>query len=150
MKRTMHLTALAWLLALPLAALAVGPSGSPAGTGTTDETRPPSSTQTTPTQPYGAGVTTSPGSATTTDGTAGPGGTTPPGTSPRDGAPTGRPSDIPPLFNELDTNKDGYITRDEAKRSADTTARFDEIDTNRDGRISVSEWKAAEDKKVGR
>lgn len=151
MKCKPRFATLALLAAVPLAAIGVEPSGSPSGPGASDGGRPPSSTQTTPTQPYGPGTPTSPGSATTTDGSIGPGGTMPPGTSPRDDrTSTGRPADMPPLFKELDTNKDGYITRDEAKRSADTTARFDEIDTDHDGRISVLEWKTAEDRKLGR
>lgn len=45
-----------------------------------------------------------------------------------------------PMFDALDTNHDGYVTRDEAKRSADVTARFKELDTDRDGRIAASEF----------
>lgn len=57
------------------------------------------------------------------------------------------PGAVPPLFNELDQDKDGQISRDEAKRSADTTARFDEIDADRDGKLSAAEWIMAEEKK---
>ncbi len=45
-----------------------------------------------------------------------------------------------PLFKELDANHDGYISKDEAKRSADVTARFNRLDANHDGRISVDEF----------
>ncbi|NTV11103.1 MAG: hypothetical protein HGA47_10060 [Zoogloea sp.] len=55
--------------------------------------------------------------------------------------------DIPPMFQQLDTNRDKTISRDEAKRSADVTTRFDEMDTNRDGMISVDEWVSAENKR---
>ena len=50
-------------------------------------------------------------------------------------------ADDPPMFRELDTNHDGYITKEEAKRSADVTARFNDLDTDRDGRISSAEFR---------
>lgn len=46
----------------------------------------------------------------------------------------------PPLFKQLDTNHDGYISREEAKRSATVSAKFDQLDANHDGRISVDEY----------
>lgn len=50
-------------------------------------------------------------------------------------------SDQPaPIFDALDTNHDGYVTKEEAKRSADVTARFKELDTDHDGRTSASEF----------
>ena len=45
-----------------------------------------------------------------------------------------------PIFDALDTNRDGYVTKEEAKRSADVTARYKELDTNCDGRISSREF----------
>jgi len=45
-----------------------------------------------------------------------------------------------PIFDALDTNHDGYVTKEEAKRSADVTARFKELDTDHDGRIYASEF----------
>ena len=45
-----------------------------------------------------------------------------------------------PMFDALDTNHDGYVTKEEAKRSADVTVRFKDLDTNHDGRISASEF----------
>ena len=45
-----------------------------------------------------------------------------------------------PLFTELDVNHDGYVTKEEAKRSADTTARFNALDANHDGKISAAEY----------
>ena len=46
-----------------------------------------------------------------------------------------------PLFLQLDTNHDGYVTKEEAKRSAEVTARFNELDADHDGRISAAEFK---------
>lgn len=46
----------------------------------------------------------------------------------------------PPLFEQLDTNRDGYVTAEEAKRSADITARFKELDRNHDGKVSLAEF----------
>jgi hypothetical protein len=47
-----------------------------------------------------------------------------------------------PLFQQLDVNHDLYITKEEAKRSADVTARFDKLDVNHDGKISADEFKS--------
>lgn len=47
----------------------------------------------------------------------------------------------PPLFEQLDANHDGYVTMEEAKRSAEVTARFKEIDRNHDGKVSLSEFR---------
>lgn len=46
-----------------------------------------------------------------------------------------------PLFEQLDVNHDLYITKEEAKRSADVTARFAKLDINHDGKISADEYK---------
>lgn len=46
-----------------------------------------------------------------------------------------------PLFDELDTNHDDYLTAEEARRSAAVTARFKELDTDHDGKVSVDEYK---------
>jgi EF hand domain-containing protein len=42
-------------------------------------------------------------------------------------------------FRQLDTNQDGYITRDEARDSPAVTRRFSELDRDGDGRISPEE-----------
>jgi hypothetical protein len=44
-------------------------------------------------------------------------------------------------FWQLDTNKDGHITREEARNSPALTRRFNEIDTNGDGILSPEELK---------
>ena len=48
-------------------------------------------------------------------------------------------------FKRLDTNNDGYISKDEF--TARALKRFDEIDTNHDGKISPAEMNAYYDKK---
>lgn len=47
---------------------------------------------------------------------------------------------MPPLFEQLDSNRDGYVTKEEAKRSAEVTARFKELDSDQDGRIGTAEF----------
>lgn len=49
-------------------------------------------------------------------------------------------SQTPPMFEQLDANHDGSITKAEAERSADLKARFDKLDANRDGKISAQEY----------
>lgn len=51
--------------------------------------------------------------------------------------------DVPREFRRMDKDKDGMISRDEAKRSKDTMAQFDTLDADHDGKISLSEWQAA-------
>lgn len=45
------------------------------------------------------------------------------------------------MFHELDTNRDGFISKDEARRSAEVSARFNDLDTDKDNRISASEFR---------
>lgn len=49
-------------------------------------------------------------------------------------------SQTPAMFEQLDANHDGSITKAEAERSADVKARFDKLDANRDGKISAQEY----------
>lgn len=39
----------------------------------------------------------------------------------------------------LDTNRDGVISREEAKASSELSSRFNELDKNRDGSLSAQE-----------
>jgi hypothetical protein len=47
---------------------------------------------------------------------------------------------VPPLFKKLDLNHDGYLTREEARYSAEVAARFADLDSDHDGRISIREF----------
>lgn len=44
------------------------------------------------------------------------------------------------LFVQLDRNKDGFVTRDEAERSATALSEFNAIDRDKDGKLSRPEW----------
>ncbi len=46
------------------------------------------------------------------------------------------------LFDRLDKNKDGFITRDEARDATELQGRFAELDINNDGKISREEMRA--------
>lgn len=53
-------------------------------------------------------------------------------------------TELPAMFKELDQDKDGQISKDEAKRSAEVQTNFDSMDTDRNGKISLIEWGAAD------
>lgn len=46
-------------------------------------------------------------------------------------------------ITRLDTNRDGFVSRDEAKASPDVSARFKQLDRNNDGKLSAEELAAA-------
>jgi Ca2+-binding EF-hand superfamily protein len=46
-------------------------------------------------------------------------------------------------FTQLDTNKDGTLSRSEVAADASMTENFNKIDKNSDGRIDETEYKAA-------
>jgi hypothetical protein len=43
-------------------------------------------------------------------------------------------------FDRLDRNRDGYVSRDEAKDAPELQTRFSELDTNNDGKLSREEY----------
>ena len=45
-------------------------------------------------------------------------------------------------FDHLDRNRDGFISRDEAKDAPELQTRFSELDTNNDGKLSREEYDA--------
>ena len=47
-----------------------------------------------------------------------------------------------PEWSESDTNRDGYLTKEELIPFPSVLKRFEEIDTNQDGRISEAEYRA--------
>ena len=49
-------------------------------------------------------------------------------------------SDITTIFNYLDRNKDGKISRDEAAAFKGVARNFDRADTNHDGSLSAEEF----------
>jgi len=53
--------------------------------------------------------------------------------------PTDTPAGNSFTFRSLDTNKDGGISRGEAKHSAELAKRFNELDKDGDGKLSLQE-----------
>jgi len=49
-----------------------------------------------------------------------------------------------PEFTKLDVNRDGYVSREEARRIPDFGSAFDEADENRDGRLDPDEFAKAQ------
>ncbi len=45
-------------------------------------------------------------------------------------------------FEELDKNRDGFITPDEAKQAGISSEQFASLDTNKDGKLSPQEFVA--------
>jgi hypothetical protein len=71
-----------------------------------------------------------------------------PATSQPAPAQAGR-TEVPARFKELDRDKDGQISKDEAKVSAEIETRFETLDTDRNGKVSLIEWAATEKMKSG-
>ena len=46
-------------------------------------------------------------------------------------------------LNRLDTDKDGYVSKKEAKGSAEVSKHFKDLDKDRDGKLSPSELSAS-------
>lgn len=62
-------------------------------------------------------------------------------------APSAAPAEKPQRmsgdkFQQVDTNRDGSISRDEAAAAPMLSSRFDEIDSDKDGRVLPAELKA--------
>ncbi len=49
-----------------------------------------------------------------------------------------------PEFRQLDANRDGYLSRDEARKVRDFNRAFSEADDNRDGKLDAAEFTKAQ------
>jgi len=78
------------------------------------------------------GTRASPGSIDDQSGKSAPG----TGTSATD-----RTTGSSALFNRLDKNNDGFVSRDEARDATELQGRFAELDKDNDGKISASEMR---------
>ncbi len=47
-------------------------------------------------------------------------------------------------FQDLDANRDGVISPDEAKKAPEIAKKFSQADTNRDGKLDAAEFAALE------
>lgn len=47
---------------------------------------------------------------------------------------------LPPSFLAADQNKDGYVSKDEAKKVGISPINFDTADKDRDNKLNLSEW----------
>jgi hypothetical protein len=52
------------------------------------------------------------------------------------------PQDRPGAFQKLDTDKDGFVSRQEAAAQPEVAANFDKADRDKDGRLSLEEFDA--------
>jgi hypothetical protein len=51
---------------------------------------------------------------------------------------------VPLMFNSFDTDKDGSLSRQEARTSSMLSGQFDQLDKDGDGKLSVDELGAAD------
>ena len=63
--------------------------------------------------------------------------------------PSSASADSSSLLKSLDTNNDGFVSRDEAKKSTDIDKRFSQLDLDRDGKLSQSELNTASSPAAG-
>ena len=47
---------------------------------------------------------------------------------------------LPPSFLAADQNKDGYVSKDEAKKVGISPINFDAADKDKDNKLNLSEW----------
>ena len=64
-------------------------------------------------------------------------------------AASGRTAGSAALFDRLDKNRDGFVTRDEARDATELQGRFAELDKDNDGKISRSEMRALDNERRG-
>ena len=64
-------------------------------------------------------------------------------------AASGRSTGSAALFERLDKNKDGFITREEARDATELQGRFAELDKDNDGKISAAEIRALDGERRG-
>jgi len=62
---------------------------------------------------------------------------------------SGRTSGSAALFDRLDKNQDGFVTREEARDATELQGRFAEMDTDNDGKISRSEMRGLDNDRRG-
>jgi hypothetical protein len=66
----------------------------------------------------------------------------PPATDPQAQPTQGPAMTSDASWDDKDSNKDGYITKEELKGDPALITHFDKIDTDRDMKISMAEWQA--------
>jgi hypothetical protein len=64
-------------------------------------------------------------------------------------AASGRATGSAALFDRLDRNRDGFVTRDEARDATELQGRFAEMDKDNDGKISRGEMRALDNERRG-
>jgi hypothetical protein len=47
-----------------------------------------------------------------------------------------------PLFNQLDADQNGYVSKEEAQANLDLVALFEKLDTNADDKLTLEEYAA--------
>ena len=81
------------------------------------------------------------------EGRTPPGSPASPGSIDQRAGVTGKTTSGSALFDRLDKNKDGFVTRDEARDATELQGRFAELDQDNDGKISRSEMRALDDER---